>query len=377
MLQITAVDGKGKEYGRATAFPIPGAGWVATNWHVVREAHHAVLKSPSGREYKVLGLLAIDCENDLAILAVEVQGAFPAFTMRAAPPAKLGEEIRVCGYPNPGGKPLLTQQQGKIIAAVSLTVLGQRWMTISCPGLAHGSSGSPVLAQNGEVVAVLASILRENQSKHFVIPAAALVQLSKKATTSPLVNLPPLVEGALAEPELQPLLDLIRDGKVSEAEQGITTLKRKYPTSHIPDLVEGLARDSDGQYQKAITAYEQAARKKPDSVKIWLNMGTDYCKSGNLQRGIEMLRKAAVLEPECAEIWYNLGVAYGHSDKRADSINAYERAAMLAPEEPRNWFNLCAGYINAGQNEKAKAAFANLQRLDPKGAEKLKMYMPN
>ncbi|MBP3950285.1 S1C family serine protease [Bacillus suaedae] len=138
---VVAIQGNG---GRGTGFSISDNGYILTNHHVVSQRQPLTVSFPNG-DYFTAEIVESMEEPDLALLKVDGED-LPFLTLRSSD-AKENEDIYVIGNPR-----LQTQivNEGQILNNENPF---QR-MRISNKIL-PGHSGSPVIAQNGEVVGVV------------------------------------------------------------------------------------------------------------------------------------------------------------------------------------------------------------------------------
>ena len=135
-----------------TGFVIARDGLIATNAHVV--AGCARLSLADGTP---LAVLAIDPRRDLALLRATRD--FPvALPLRAETPAELGESVLILGYPF--GQTLgtgLTVTNGIVTGMTGLGGDRRRFQTNAA--IQPGSSGGPVLDEQGRVIGIANSRL--------------------------------------------------------------------------------------------------------------------------------------------------------------------------------------------------------------------------
>jgi S1-C subfamily serine protease len=178
VVHLTVLDAGGKPLGSGTGFFVSADGRILTNFHVVAGSAGATATDAEGRAIKVLGAIAWDQENDLALLQAEA-GAYPPLTLAAGVP-RPGDEVFVIGSP----KGLEGTLSSGIVAAIrekgitggpdkndrGLTTAG--WGIQITAAISPGSSGSPVLDTHGEVIGVAVGIRLDGQALNFAIPVA-------------------------------------------------------------------------------------------------------------------------------------------------------------------------------------------------------------
>ena len=157
-----------------------GSGFVISddmlvcNYHVIcpdnadlgRTPPSVSIKTPNGAILPTVQIVAVDKENDLAILRAGTKGLLGApLGLGESTNIRVGERVIVVGSPL-GLEGTMTD--GIVSALRSLDGAGSL-VQISAP-ISPGSSGSPVLDQQGNVIAVAKATLKEGQSLNFAIP---------------------------------------------------------------------------------------------------------------------------------------------------------------------------------------------------------------
>jgi len=145
---------------------------VATNQHVIGGAGSVLIKAVRNSQTYRAEVIAVDDENDLAILRVQREGrSTSVLRLAKGLPPDIGEAIFVVG--NPRGY-LGTLSTG--IVSGYRAIEGGARMQISAD-VSPGSSGSPVLNMRGEVVGIAELSLTNSQHLNFAILAGSLQDL--------------------------------------------------------------------------------------------------------------------------------------------------------------------------------------------------------
>jgi hypothetical protein len=137
-----------------TAFAITEDGYLVTNHHVIRDAEHVYVQFPNERiEARVL---AKDLRNDLAILKVFA-------TTRPLPlgdsgAVRLGEEVGTLGFPRRETQGVRVKFGRGSISSLTGREDDVAHFQVSVP-VQPGNSGGPLFNAQGEVVAVVSSML--------------------------------------------------------------------------------------------------------------------------------------------------------------------------------------------------------------------------
>ena len=180
---ITVYDAQGNQSGQGSGFFISKKGEVATNWHVISNASSAMVKTATGAIFKVKGVVAKDEKRDIAKIVLEAKDIpFPYLNLSPTIP-KVGERIFVVGSPYGLES---TVSDGLVSAVRKIPDVGNI-IQISAP-ISPGSSGSPVINLNGQVVGIATFQFIKGQNLNFAVSAVYIAKLSSvdKASVTPL-----------------------------------------------------------------------------------------------------------------------------------------------------------------------------------------------
>lgn len=138
-------------------------GKVITNLHVIEDAKfgYAVI-SGENKLHKIEGYFSVDSTNDLALLSVPTLKGDPLRISDNT--SEIGEKIYVIGNP----KGLSGTISDGIISGIR-TFDGSELLQITAP-ISPGSSGGPVINNNGQLVGVSVGAWESGQNLNFAIP---------------------------------------------------------------------------------------------------------------------------------------------------------------------------------------------------------------
>jgi len=183
VVHVSERDSSNKEVGNGSGFVISDDGKLATNHHVIEDARRLVAVFGGGKEVAVTGVWADDPSADLAILQLE-RGSYSSLRL-AMVPAKQGASVVMIGSPLGLAGTVSTgivsavRERGPETRSVG-DDLSSWGLQITAP-MSPGSSGSPVLDDNAEVVGVAVGQRMRGQSLNFAIPVSYLRDLRAKA----------------------------------------------------------------------------------------------------------------------------------------------------------------------------------------------------
>jgi serine protease Do len=174
---VTIYDSGGHKLGTGSGFFVDATGRVVTNVHVIEDARRATVTVADGREIDVAGVLAQSPDDDVAVLQVTGGGAYPVLPLGESATLAVGQDVVVIGSPvglsaalstgvvaaiRDGGIP--TEQRGP------RAHFGESWAIQITAPISPGSSGSPVLARDGRVVASAVGMHAGGENVNFAVP---------------------------------------------------------------------------------------------------------------------------------------------------------------------------------------------------------------
>ena len=195
---IDSVDRIGRKGGKGTGFVVSPDGVIATNFHVIGEHREFKIRFANGKSYTPHSILAIDRENDLALVKIEVE-KLPFLQLGDSDKISPGQAIFSIG--NPLGYSH-SVSRGVIAAMRELEVGDGRPLVQVAIPIEPGSSGSPTLDLNGKVVAILA--IKSGGAMGFGIPVNKLKNLLENP--KPILFKKWLTIGALDELEWKSIM---------------------------------------------------------------------------------------------------------------------------------------------------------------------------
>jgi S1-C subfamily serine protease len=146
---------------------------IVTNWHVVANSKQIIIKTQDKQSYSVLRIVAYSVESDLALLQTNApEDKYQPLELAAAFPEE-GERVLVIG--NPLGVLEGSLSDG-IISSLRKTSKVGTILQITAP-VSPGSSGSPVINMDGQVLGVVTSGLTQGQSINFAMPWITIARL--------------------------------------------------------------------------------------------------------------------------------------------------------------------------------------------------------
>jgi len=142
---------------------------------------------------------------------------------------------------------------------------------------------------------------------------------------------------------------------VAEFAQLVALQQPREPAWHMQ---LGDAWLSAGDPAKAIAAFEQAVRLRPQSGPALQSLAKALRASGQIARSADVLQKAIQIAPSDARSWYQSGVLSSDPEK-------IQKAIALDPDLPGVYTTLAGILAGAWQPDRAEAALREALRIDP------------
>ena len=358
---IETFDVRGEKLSRGSGFFI-AADRVVTNRHVIDNAYRAEVHSYNGSVYAVKGVIAVDAEGDLALLRVDAppNQVRPLLLDRTSP--QEGESIVVIG--NPFG--LEGSVTNGIVSAVRDIPTFGRIIQITAP-ISPGSSGSPVVNMQGQVIGIATLQITGGQSVNFAIPSERISQLQGGA----LLLLADLV-AASGKNKRAKAVQSFRDGlsflSKDDCEKALPYFEKAVESdSNYAEAwaQSGFCKEKLGRHSEAIEASKRAVNLRP-SAESYFNIGLANYYLKQYREAVENYRQAIRLDPyNAADAYYALGLAFRDWGRFDDEIQAYKQAIRLRPDYTSAYERLGSRYLKSRKFVEAIEIFKQLTTQKP------------
>jgi tetratricopeptide (TPR) repeat protein len=358
---IETFDSRGEKLSRGSGFFVD-TDRIVTNRHVIEGAYRAEIHSSTGAVFPVKGVLAVDAEGDLALLKIDV----PASQVRPLPLDKTspqeGESVVVIG--NPLG--LEGSVTNGIVSAVRDIPTFGRIIQITAP-ISAGSSGSPVVNMQGQVIGIATLQITGGQSVNFAIPSERISQLQ----VATMMSLSDLVV-ASGRNKRAKAVQLFRDGlsflSKDDCEKALPYFEKAVESdSNYAEAwaQTGFCNEKLGKHAEALEASKKAVVLRP-SAESYFNIGLANFYLKQYKEASEAYRQSIKLDPyNAADAYYALGLVYRDWGKADDEIQAYKAAIRLRPDYTVAYERLGARYLRSKKFNEAVEIFRQLSALKP------------
>src|SRR5687767_835012 len=359
---IETFDARGEKLSRGSGFFID-FDRIVTNRHVIEGAHRAEVHSSNGTVIPVKGVLAVDAEGDIALLKIDV----PTMPVKPLPLDKTspqeGESVVVIG--NPLG--LEGSVTNGIVSAVRDIPTFGRIIQITAP-ISSGSSGSPVVNMQGQVIGIATLQITGGQSVNFAIPSERISQLQ---IASSMMSLPELVANAGRNNRAK-AVQFFRDGlsflSKDDCEKALPYFEKAVESDNQYAEAwaqSGFCNEKLGRHSEALEASKKAVNLRP-SAESYFNIGLASFYLKQYKEAAEAYRQSIKLDPyNSADAYYALGLVYRDWGKADDEIYAYKQAIRLRPDYTGAYERLGSRYMKSKKFNEAVDVFRQLATLKP------------
>jgi tetratricopeptide (TPR) repeat protein len=273
VVEIVAIDEKGSLNRLGTGFFISSDGQVVTNQHVVEGATSIAAINNNGAVFLFERAVAEPAGVDLAILkfrATDVR----FLTLGKSTTAVEGQKVIVIGNP--------TGLTGTVSDGIISAFRENRSVIQITASISPGSSGSPVMDENGEVIGVATVQIVDGQNLNFAIAvekvSAALMQPSnEQVTPTPAVDAKVYFDRGIAS---------LCEGNYHKAISDFTEWIRLHPDDAAAYDIRGDTYYREGDYDKAISDFSDVIRLDPNFPAAYISRGDAYMNQGNYEKAI-------------------------------------------------------------------------------------------
>lgn len=358
---IETFDSRGEKLARGSGFFIDNDR-IVTNRHVIENAHRAEVHSSTGVVFPVKGVLAVDAEGDIALLKIDV----PNPPIRPLPLDKTspqeGESIVVIG--NPLG--LEGSVTNGIVSAVRDIPTFGRIIQITA-AISSGSSGSPVVNMQGQVIGIATLQVTGGQSVNFAIPSERISQLQ----VASMMSLSELVVTSGRNKRAK-AVQFFRDGlsflSKDDCEKALPYFEKavEADSSYADAWAQsGFCNEKLGRHAEALEASKKAVNLRP-SAESYFNIGLASFYLKQYREAADAYRASIKLDPyNAADAYYALGLVYRDWGKADEEIHAYKQAIKQRPDYTVAYERLGSRYLKSKKYNEAVEVFRQLATLKP------------
>lgn len=191
VVTVTAISSDG--IGQGSGFFVNDGSTVITNYHVVENAHTALITLSNKEKYSVEKIIGYDKSRDIAILKTSCQKGVPLNLSSST--VKTGEKVYSIGT----ASGLSGSLSEGIISTAERDIGGLPYIQTTV-AVTHGNSGCPLINEYGDVVGIVSGGVGEGSLElNFAIPIESVNTVTTNDTLKQikLYNIPTINEGVL------------------------------------------------------------------------------------------------------------------------------------------------------------------------------------
>jgi tetratricopeptide (TPR) repeat protein len=252
-----------------------------------------------------------------------------------------------------------------------------RIIQITAP-ISPGSSGSPVLNMQGEVIGIATFQMVEGQNLNFAIPSERIASLNliEEKKTFPTEEL--FEEENKEKKDSDYALEASNKARYfmdkEEYEKALPCWEIAaridfFPieTKAIVYYMIGFCYNELGNHSKAIEAYKQAIHINPDYLSAYSGLGCVYFGLGNFAEAAESYKQVIRINPNdaSASVYNILGFSYLALANYAKAREVYQQAIRIDPDNFDAHSGLGLVYFTLDDYTKAIGAYQQAIRIDP------------
>jgi len=332
VVTILTYDLENKAIGIGSGFFVDKQGHLVTNYHVLKGAYSAVVRTYKGQKYPIISILAEDEDADLIKVLVDIPPKEISYVIVSKKLPSIAERIVVVGSPLGLDQ---TVSEGIVSSIRKMPNVGN-FFQMSAP-ISPGSSGSPVINMKGKVVGIATFQSTVGQNLNFAVSGSSIIRLKANKTIQSMA------EWAFSFGEENPKI--------------AAELCKK-----------GFHYSINGEYNEALHYYKKATEEDPDDARAWFGLGYCYAGLDKPADAISAYKEAINTNPQDAPAYHNLANYYDKIGRHDDAIDTYLKVTRIDPDFGPAHYNLGLLYARLGMFAKGKTSFKQAIRIDPSDA---------
>lgn len=140
---------------------------------------------------------------------------------------------------------------------------------------------------------------------------------------------------------------------------------------------QGQTFSKSGQYEKAIAAYDQAIKHKPDYYEAWINRGIALDKLQRYTEALESYDRAIKIQPDHIDYWFYRGYTLCKMQDYEEAIACFDKAIQFNPKNTFAWYNKACCYAEQNKVDLANESLQQAINLEPHTVKNLAKTDPS
>ena len=357
---LTSYNDKGSQVSQGSGFFINAKGDIITNRHVINGSFRIDVKTSDGIKLKIKKVLAEDRESDIVKISVErLPNKITPLKCSTNIPQP-GQKILVIGSPLGLEK---TVSEGIVSAIREIEPFG-KILQVTAP-ISPGSSGSPVLDKNGDVIGIITFQYTEGQNLNFAISADKIRGLKENPLPLTEWSIKSKSKSTINDPIYSKAMRFFVSGNYLMSIECLKDLSTGETPDTIACFIAGLSYQSLGSINEARDMYERIIKIEPGNIPARLNLGVVYAKLGRINDEVEEYKNILKISPHYAPAHSNLGCAYKELKLLDSAIEEFKLAVLNDPLNSSYHYLLASAYREKGMFDNAVTEFKKSIELAP------------
>jgi tetratricopeptide (TPR) repeat protein len=345
-----------------TGFFVNNNGHLITNYHVLVGKFRAEIKTADGSTYPIKSVVAENQATDLIKVLVDIPPEKVQWIEVSEEMPPVAQRVMVVGSPMG-----LEQSVSSVREIPGIGIFFQ----MSAP-ISPGSSGSPVVNMEGQVVGVASFQFLQGQNLNFAISGKSILDLKTNKPgqtlsewTYRISNQKPRLAGELCRKGFSFSIN----GQNQKALQYFKKATENDPNNTTAWYGLGYCYAGKDSHNDAIKAYKQAIRTDPTNEISHFHLGNYYYKIGRYDEAIESYKKVVGINPDFEAAHFNLGIIYSEIGQLIDGKEAFQNVARINPAATKAHYNIGVSYAKLGHYQEAIDAYNKAVDINPEFVE--------
>ena len=302
---VYGLDQNNKVFSQGSGFFISSNGVGITNYHVLSGCKKAFIKTKDGKNREIISVIDYNCDFDLVKFKIKnVENTF-------FHSLKLAQRIPVKGdgilsISNPMGLEQ-TISEGIVSSIREMNPYGTL-IQITAP-ISEGSSGSPIINLQEEVVGISTMCFKNGQNLNFAVSSKKILQLNKNQN----IGLEDMGKSPYETPLIKKAFESYLQGNLNESQNYIYQELKNNILNHIAlNFLAQIFLDKK-EYKKAGDFFYKAYQQDDTNYEYLNSLGvanSQYCYINNgdtssLFIALGAYSEAIELNPEFESAYYN------------------------------------------------------------------------
>ena len=322
---VLALDPNRRAFGQGSGFFISKEGLLVTNFHVIAKAHTAAVVLPDKSVLHARRIHVADKSRDIAVLAVDGSG-FDYLEMNQGDLPDVGSTVFAIGSP----KGLTsTLSQGMVTAHRDYYKGGFKVIQTDTE-FTSGSSGGPLLGEDGKVVGLTTYGAKERQTFNFAIPTREVARLLEGQEGPAEL---PSSEGAQLDfqssVKFSEFWTALRSAQFTAARAKLAELQPQQENNPYYYLAWGKLQHGEKKYAQALESYQTSLKLQPNYTEAQLGLAAVHLAQAAPKRAAQVYQQAIEARPGLARLHLLLGDAHQRAGGKQEAARAYQSAAWL------------------------------------------------